>query len=151
MMQNRILVSSLILATAILGSCGNFKRSFEPPISAENDLIKLSIERIQHKKDRLHTWIIIENKTDKTLDLRYDSFFVDANGSKSPGALKAFAYRSDRGFPMPPHYVKKAHLEFLNVAFLPQVEMTLTNIRVQGEEGTSELVMPVPVDDGSRR
>ena len=86
----------------------------------------------------LHTrrtaWVILENKTDKTLDLRYDNFFVEATGAKSPGAWKImFAPGQGRGFPMPPRYVKKAHLEFLNVAFLPQVEMSLVDIRVQGE------------------
>jgi hypothetical protein len=40
---------------------------------------------------------------------------------------------------MPPRFLKKAHIEFLDVPFLPEVTMTLSNIRTQGEEGASEL------------
>jgi hypothetical protein len=114
-------------------------------------VLVLGVERIQPKTGRLQAWITLENKTDKTLDLHYNSFVVDAGGTRSTGALKAGMIRMDKGFPMPPRFLKKAHIEFLDVPFLPEVTMTLSNIRTQGEEGASELSLPVPVDDGTSR
>ena len=39
------------------------KRAFNPPITAQNDVLKVEVRKLHHKKRSLRVWMNLENKT----------------------------------------------------------------------------------------
>jgi hypothetical protein len=140
----------LIPAAAAVG-CKSIKREFEPPLVVSNDLLELSVVKLQQKKDYLRVWMVLENLTDDTLVLDYGDFRLGVDGAVIPGALRVPFSRVDKEFEMEPHFLKviSGPVEFLGVGPVPEAEIVLTDIRREGETEGSELRIRVPVASGS--
>ena len=143
-----LLITTLTLVAGCRINSRNPKRDFNPPLVAENDVLRWEVRRIHQRGRSLRVWLDLHNKTDKTLDLAYGNFQATAEGKTIRGGLYiAFGAKTTKGFPMDPKFYKaiRQPIEFPGFGRIQSFELRLTNIKVRGEDGSSELKMTVPV------
>jgi hypothetical protein len=123
------------------------KRAFNPPIAAQNDVLKVEVRKLHHKKRSLRVWMNLENKTDDKLEMRYSDIRATAGGRTVRGALRVPFVRVTRGFKMDPKFYKTISqpIEFLDLPRMQDVVITVTNVRVDGKGNAPDLTVTVPV------
>jgi hypothetical protein len=122
-------------------------RNFSPPIVAENDVMKAEIRKLHHKRRSFRIWMNLQNKTDDTLQMNYSDITATVDGRTVHGALRIPFVRVTKGFEMTPKLYKTINqpIEFMDLPRMQNVEIKITNIRVNGKDGTPDLSVTLPV------
>ena len=144
--HHRLLVPLAALVLLASG-CRSFKREFDPPLITQNDVVKMSVRKLSHKKTSLRIWLSLENLTEQVLQMQYGNFTIVSNGQKLRGALRVPFVRIDKGFEMPARYFKYIGqpIEFIGVEKAAEIELAVTGVHSRGGPPVPDLNLTVPV------
>lgn len=139
---------AITLLALSLPSCGTLKRSFDPPLVAENDTIKVSVEKLRHKKRSLRVWMTLQNMTDKILTIDYGNISAEGEGHQAGGALRVPFVRLTKPFPMSPKMIKRLSgpVEFIDFPKkVSSIKVSINGIKVAEDEALKSISIDVPV------
>lgn len=139
-LSSLLLLASLPLAT----SCASAKYTYTPPAVGENEMLKVSVNQSQQKKDSLRIWLQMQNKTDQTLRIEPSASTASCDGT-TVGGVRRVVIRTAAGFSVLPHAIKKVTMEYQGITPTGDVTLDFKNIVALGQSGTSQVQVLVPI------
>ncbi len=128
----------------LVAACSSARRTYDPPISAENDVVRIAIQKSQRKKDDLRVWMTIENKTDDAVTVKKGSYVAMVNGKKYMG-YAGHGIKITRGWDQAPNSTKKMKIAYVGV---PEgggeAELVFDDITVPGGEQAYRISVTIP-------